>query len=210
MRRCAAQHRAAGSSPCSRHPVGELGSGAPSGRRRRVGLVGSSCLDALAASPTGCRRTAARSRGCPARPAAHGRAAHARRRRIIAAATAAPGHQSTPSRPVARRASVARCRCRCPRRGHATRPTSTATSRVDQSSVAVGRRRPWPSPLPATVVRRPRSALGQDLGVAGLGGQQLGVRALGDDTPALDHRDPVGQADGRQPVGDDQRGAVRS
>ena len=34
------------------------------------------------------------------------------------------------------------------------------------------------------------------------------MRALGDDPAALHHRDPVGQADGRQAVGDDQRRAV--
>ena len=48
----------------------------------------------------------------------------------------------------------------------------------------------------------------QHLGVARLGGQQLGVRAGGDDPAALEQHDAVGEADGRQPVGDHERGAA--
>ncbi len=39
-------------------------------------------------------------------------------------------------------------------------------------------------------------------------GQQLVVRALGDQAALVQHEDAVGVADGRQPVGDDDRGAA--
>ncbi len=65
-----------------------------------------------------------------------------------------------------------------------------------------------------SVGRRPRGTsavgvhLGQDLGVERGRGEQLGVGAVGHDAAALEQDDPVGQADGRQPVGHDQRGAA--
>ena len=99
------------------------------------------------------------------------------------------------------------------------RPRSSSSGRLRSSSRAsaqvgssIASRDCWRST--SSLVASPRcprarrvlgSALGEDLGVARLGGEQLGVRALGDDPAVLDDRDPVGEADGRQAVGDDQR-----
>ena len=47
-------------------------------------------------------------------------------------------------------------------------------------------------------------AVGQDLAVERELAQELVVGAVGDDPPAVEQHDPVGQADGRQAVGDDQ------
>src|SRR6266516_174410 len=46
------------------------------------------------------------------------------------------------------------------------------------------------------------------LGVEAAAGQQLVVAAALDHAAVVDHQDPVGLADGRQPVGDHQRGAA--
>ena len=48
----------------------------------------------------------------------------------------------------------------------------------------------------------------EHLGVAGLGGHELGVGAVGDDPAAFEEHDTVGEADRREPVGDHERRAA--
>src|SRR5687768_13683029 len=47
-----------------------------------------------------------------------------------------------------------------------------------------------------------------ELAVASLSGEKLGMRALLDDAASLDHQDLIGPLDGREAVGDDDRGTV--
>ena len=73
---------------------------------------------------------------------------------------------------------------------------------------------PAADPFPWADARRPERDLGvgidlgQDFGVLRGRGQQLGVGAVGHDVPVLEQDDAVGQADRREPVRHDQRGAT--
>ena len=49
--------------------------------------------------------------------------------------------------------------------------------------------------------------VGEDLAVERHVAHELVVAAVGDDATAFEHHHAVGEADGREPVGDDQRGA---
>ena len=89
--------------------------------------------------------------------------------------------------------------------GH--RPTSGPHGVEHGSERGVARR-------PSAVVLRPvvlvggleLGGLGQHLGVERGGGQELGVGAVGHHLVLVEQDHPVGQRDGRQPVGDDQGG----
>jgi len=111
------------------------------------------------------------------------------------------GHSGSPARarstPGASRAGS--------RRTGGRHPSTAGPHRVRRTRRRHPRRHHRPTPSVDL-----RFHLGEDLGVPGLVRQQLGVGALGDHPPVLDHGHPVGQRDRRQAVGDDQRRALAS
>ena len=185
-----------------------------------VGLVGQELLDALAQLPgdAGERQPVARVAGRAADRPAHRRAAGdgaATPRHQFARSLRAQGTWLAAVRSLA--SGSARCRsARAARDASLGVRSHQSSSRISPTSASSTRERATSASTAAATNAVPSSSsssasastLGQDLGVARLGGQQLGVGALGDDPAALDHRHPVGQADGRQAVGDDQGGAV--
>ena len=80
------------------------------------------------------------------------------------------------------------------RRGRRARGRRAASAGVSTSAVGHG--------LVGLGVEDGR--LGQHLGIERRGLEQLGVGAVGHDLVLVQQHDPVGQGDGREPVGDDQ------
>ena len=74
------------------------------------------------------------------------------------------------------------------------------------SPPAPGHRRPLALVLGPLLLGLELGGLGQHLGVEGGGGQQLGVGAVGHHLVLVEQHHPVGQGEGREPVGDDQGG----
>ena len=91
------------------------------------------------------------------------------------------------------------------RRSHAAAPGHRAPRRGGARARS-GRRPPSSPAASRSVLRLELGRLGQDLGVEGGGGQQLGVGAVGHDLLLVEEHHPVGQRDGGQAVGDDEGG----
>ena len=89
-----------------------------------------------------------------------------------------------------------------------TVPATADSSRSSRPAGAPGPRlRPRPR-LDLVGLGFELAGLGQYLGVEGSGLEQLGVGPVGHDLVLVQQHHPVGQGDGGQPVGDDQRGAA--
>ena len=82
---------------------------------------------------------------------------------------------------------------RCPSAPWAGRPSGERSRRPRPSGSTAGAQR-------LLVVR-----LREDLCVERRAGEKLGVGAVGDDPPLVQQHDAIGQADGREAVGDDER-----
>ena len=96
---------------------------------------------------------------------------------------------------------------------HRRTGTPAAPHRGPEAAAAPGHQALSPSaagpvaraqPAGVGLPRRLGLHLGQHLGVEGGGGEQLGVGAVGHHPSAVEQHDAVGEADGGEPVGDDQ------
>src|SRR5688500_9404333 len=83
-----------------------------------------------------------------------------------------------------------------------------AARRTTWTAAARSRRSCSSTPDIDHISGHPRRSAGEDLAVALVGGEELGVGAGGRDPAAVEQDDAIGERDGGRPVGDDDRGAV--